>query len=62
MTEKGPKTLIKSRKELVSQEQTVVQRNNSSVYVILHPAGLSFVNNLMITIKSLRILDLVLPD
>ena len=59
MTEKGPKTLIKSRKELVSQEQTVGQRNNSSV---LHPAGLSLVNNLMITIKSLRILDLVLPD
>ena len=31
MTEKGPKTLIKWRKELFSQEQTVGQRNNSSV-------------------------------
>ena len=29
---------------------------------MLHPAGLSFVNNLMITIKSLRILDLGLPE
>ena len=35
---------------------------------MLHPAGLSFVNKLMITIKSkklyqkIRILDLVLPD
>ena len=29
---------------------------------MLHHAGLSFVNNLMITIKSLRILDLGLPD
>ena len=28
---------------------------------MLHPAGLSFVNNLMIPIKSLRILDLGLP-
>ena len=29
---------------------------------MLHPAGLSLVNNLMITIKSLRILDLGLAE
>ena len=47
---------------MVSQEQTVGQRNNSLVQVMLHPAWLSFVNNLMITIKSLGNLDLGLPD
>ena len=38
---------------MVSQEQQYLKE--------ITPAGLSFLNNLMITIKSLRILDLGLP-
>ena len=47
-----------SKKEMNLQDLTYIlerQRNNSSTKVMLHLTGLSFVNNLMIIIKSLRV-------